>query len=132
MNIKRFAISSVVVFLLIMGMDQIIHGIILGEIYRSLSSIWRPDMMDFMWIMLATSAVLSIGFVYIFIKGRENKGIAEGVRYGAVMGLLFCGTGSFNQYVIYPVTLSLAVQWFVFGLIEFIIAGIAVSIIYKD
>lgn len=132
MNVKRFILASAVVFILFEAIDFVVHNIILMKAYMSLQSLWRPDMMDLMWLMLITTAVLSIGFTYIFIKGRENRGVAEGARFGVIMGLFYCGTGIFNQFVIYPVPLSLALQWFVYGMIEFVVAGIAVSLVYRD
>ncbi len=88
-------------------------------------------MMDKMWIMHLTSLFLSFLFVYIFTKGYEGKGVGEGVRYGLLIGLLMNGVGAFNQYVIYPVPFKLAVQWFIFGTLEFIIAGIITALIYR-
>ena len=131
MNIKRFIIAVIAVFVTFQVLDFIIHGQILSQEYRSLSQVWRPDMMSKMWIMVITSLIMSILFVYVFIKGYEKKGILEGLRYGLIIGLFMIGVGSFNQYVVYPVPFSLAVKWFIFGMIEFTVAGIIVSAIYK-
>ena len=70
-------------------------------------------------------------FVYIFIKGYEGKGVVEGVRYGFRIGILMNVMGMFNQYAVYPIPFTLAIQWFIFAMIEFIICGIIVSLIYK-
>jgi hypothetical protein len=35
-----------------------------------------------------------------------------------------------NQYVLYPIPASLAIRWFVFGLLEFCIYGILASKLY--
>ena len=55
----------------------------------------------------------------------------EGVRYGLIIGLFFLIPSAFGQYATYPIPFSLAVQWFVYGLIEFIIFGIIAAVIYK-
>ncbi|OHD64070.1 MAG: hypothetical protein A2176_08640 [Spirochaetes bacterium RBG_13_51_14] len=81
--------------------------------------------------MYLTDFALSILFTYIFTKGYENRGIMEGVRYGLIIGLLMDGIGSFGQYMVYPIPLTLALQWFVYGVIRFIILGIIVSLIYR-
>jgi hypothetical protein len=39
--------------------------------------------------------------------------------------------GMFGQYVMYPIPFSLSVQWFVFGMIEFAVAGIVAAAIYR-
>ncbi len=131
MNIKRFVYACIAVFVTFQVLDFIIHGIILGPTYESLKDVWRPDMMSKMWIMYITSLVLSLLFVYIFTKGYEGKGIAEGIRYGIIIGLLMNAVGMFSQYVVYPIPLSLAIQWFVFGMIEFLICGIVVALVYR-
>jgi len=81
-----------------------------------------------MWV---TSLVFSFGFVFIFTKGFEGKGMAEGIRYGLIMGIFVMFIGMFNQYATYPISLSLAIQWFIYGLIELMIAGAVTALIYK-
>ena len=129
MNLKRFVIASIVVFLAFEIINAIVHVGILGKVYESMD-IWRPDMMSKMWIMHAGQLILAFLFTYIFIKGYENKGIAEGVRYGIIIGL-FANIPAFYAYAMYPVTFSLCFQWFIYGTIEFIICGLIASAIYK-
>jgi len=131
MNIKRFIGASIAVFIAFQVFDFIIHGVILGSTYENLKDVWRPDMMSKMWIFYITSAILSFLFVYIFTKGYEGKGIGEGIRYGLLIGLLMNVVGMFNQYVVYPIPFSLALQWFIYGTIEFIACGIVAALIYK-
>ena len=131
MNIKRYFLAVLAVLVTIIVTNIIIHSFILMDTYTTLKQIWRPDMMDLMWIMYVTDIALAFLFVYIFTKGYENKGVLEGVRYGLIMGLLLDGLGSFGQYMVYPVPLSLAAQWFVYGVIRFVLLGIIVALIYR-
>jgi hypothetical protein len=39
--------------------------------------------------------------------------------------------GIFNQYAVYPVPFTLALQWFIYGMIEFVICGLIAAMIYK-
>lgn len=132
MNVKRFFLAALAVLVLIFALDFIIHGLILSSTYKALSNIWRPDMMSLIWIIYIGYFLFAIIFTYIFYKGFEDKGILEGIRYGFIIGILINGIGAFGQYVTYPIPLSLAIQWFIYGTIEYIICGIAVSLIYKD
>ena len=84
-----------------------------------------------MWILYLTGTIFSLLFVYIFTKGYEGKGIAEGAKYGLIIGLFVSLTGSYSQYVVYPLPYSLALKWFLYGTIELIVAGIVVALIYK-
>lgn len=130
MNVKRFVIASLFVFVAIEAIDVIIHMLIMSKQYQAIMSVWRPNMQNVMWIMHITALIMSFLFVYIFIKGYEGKGIIEGIRYGLIIGL-FMNIGAFNQYMIYPIPFVMALQWFIFGMIEFIILGIIASLIYK-
>jgi hypothetical protein len=130
MNVKKFILSLVAVLILLAGIDFVIHGLILSGTYKANAGIWRADMMKLMWLFYISYFIFALLFVYIFQKGFENKGIIEGVRYGIVMSLLLNGAGLIGQYVMYPIPLALAIQWFIYGSIEYIILGIAVSLIY--
>ena len=131
MNIRRFIGASIAVFVANQVTDPIIHGLVLGKTYETLNHIWRPEMMSKMWIMSVTSFIFAFLFVYIFTKGYENKGIVEGVRYGIIIGFFMNVVNMFNQYVVYPIPFTLVLQWFVFGMIQFIIYGIVAGLIYK-
>ena len=132
MNIKRFIWAGIAVFFTFQVLDLLFHGLILGRMYGALKEVWRPDMMSKMWILHVTCLFLSFMFVYIFSKNYEEKGIAEGARYGLIIGLLINVAGMFNQYAVYPIPFSLAIQWFIYAIIEFVICGIVASLIYKS
>ena len=132
MNIKKFVIASIVVFIVFEILNFIIHGPLLGSIYVETKSVWRPDMMDKMWIIHITNFIFSFLFVYIFTKGYENKGIVEGLRFGLIIGLLMNVVGMFNQYAVYPLPFSLAIQWFIYGIIQYVICGAVAASIYRE
>jgi len=130
MNTKKFIFASIAVFISGEILDFIIHGLILKGAYESLT-LWRADMNSLMWVMHVTSLIFAFLFVYIFTKGYESKGVMEGVRYGLLIGLIMTLTSSLGQYAMYPLPFRLIIQWFVFGMIEFIILGIVAAAIYK-
>lgn len=130
MNPKRFLLASIAVFVVFSALNMVIHGPILSASYEATMDIWRPDMMDLMWIMYITTALFSLLFVFIFIKGYENKGLMEGLRYGLLIGLIMSVMG-FNQYPIYPVPFMMALQWFIYGTIQITLCGMAASLVYK-
>lgn len=131
MNVKRFLLAALAVFVIFQVLDFVVHGLILSADYEATTQVWRPDMMEKMWIIYLTGLLLSLLFVYIFAKGYQGKGIMEGVRYGLVMGLLLAVVVNVNQYIVYPLPDGLLIKWILFGLIEIVVAGVAVSLIYK-
>ncbi len=131
MNIKRFFTGGLAIFIIFTIGDFIVHQLILGKVYMSMTNVWRQDMMSLMWIMYLSSFIFSYLMMFVFVKGYEGRGLLEGVRFGIIIGLMTVGAGSFYQFTIYPLPFSLIIQWFGFGLIEFILAGIAAAAIYK-
>ncbi len=132
MNNKTFWIGFVVIFVVMQAYGYVVHEVMLSDTYESLASMFRPqaEMMDMMWMMMLGSALILLLFCYIFTQGYEGKGVAEGVRYGALMGL-FISIPVADQYVVYPLPGDLAVIWFCVGVIGFIISGAIFAAIYK-
>src|SRR5262245_35702009 len=130
---KKLLIAFVAVLVVSQLCNYLVHGVWLSATYRSLASVWRPeaDMQSKMWIMFVTGAVFSFFFCYVFARGYEGKGIAEGARYGAIIGLFFSLPQAYNSYVIYPIPYSLALKWFLSGFVVFVVLGIVAAAVYK-
>ena len=133
MNVKRFVLAWVGVYVVYQILGFVIHTFILGDTYQSLASVWRPEaeMMSKMWIMFLTSAVWTVLFCYIFTRGYENKGVMEGVRYGLVIGLFVGIPFSYESYAIYPITIGLAHAWVILTVVISIVCGSVLAAIYK-
>jgi len=133
MNTKKWIITSLAVFVAAQILEFIIHYLILGGAYEATSHIWRPEaeMSQMMWLMWLTGLVWSFFFVYIFTKGYEGRGIMEGVRFGFIIGIFFSFPMSLGNYVTMPIPFSLAIYWFVYGVIEIVILGVLASLFYK-
>lgn len=133
MDTKKYVIASGVVFVVYEILSLLIHRVLLDGAYQATASVWRPEaeMHANFPIMLVTAFIISFLFVFIFAKGYEGKGIMEGVRYGLWIGLLMSIPMAFNSYATLPIPMSLAIKWFVYGVIRFIILGIVAAGIYK-
>jgi len=132
MNTKRFISAIIAVFTFVFIYEWILHGGLLAGIYESTPALWRTkaEMPRYMiWLMLG-QLVFTIMFCYIFLKGYENKGLMEGVRYGILIGLLFIGPDMIF-YAVQPLPVNLVVYWCIGGLIEMTIAGVILAAIYK-
>ena len=86
---------------------------------------------SFMQNVGAAALILLFVFCYIFTQGREGTGVMEGVRYGALIGVLVALPTSVDAFVIYPITEQLSVIWFVSTVVTMMIAGALFSAIYK-
>lgn len=129
---KKVWVGFAAVFVGMAVTDYLIHGVILSSMYESepLKNLWRPDMMNKMWIFYVTYVIMSFFFTLIFSKGYEGKGIPEGVRYGLYVGFLMATPMAYASYVMYPIPYSLAMQWFIYGMVQYIILGIIVAVVF--
>ena len=127
---KKLLLGWLAVFVALSVLDYLIHGLILSSTYEQLKEVFRPDMMDKMWIYSLVAAITSFFFVLIYSKGYEGKGIMEGVRYGLYVGAMLSTGMAYGSYASYAIPYSLAIQWFLFGMAEYVVAGVVVSLIY--
>jgi len=132
MNVKRFLLAALAVFVTFQILDFIIHMQLLSADYEASAELWRPNMMDLMWVNYVTGVLLSLFFSYVFARGYEGKGIMEGLRYGIIFGVGYHFVQLFSQYFVYPIPDALLLKWMAFGFVEFVIAGIVVSLVYKS
>ncbi len=133
MNVQRFAIGSVVVFVFIAVYEWIFHGILLHDMYMQTVSLWRSEaemQSNFHWLVLG-QLFLAVMFCFIFTKGYENKGLAEGLRYGVLIGLLVFIGRNLIMYAVQPLPAKLVIMWIVGGIIEMAIAGLILAAIYR-
>lgn len=130
---KKFWIGTITVFIGMAVLNIIVHGVLLSSAYQTepYRSVMRPEseMNSMMWIYYVVYIVQSFFFTLIFLKGYEGKGVMEGVRYGSYMGMLMATPMAYASYAMYPMPYSLAFQWFIYGIIQYILLGIILAIV---
>jgi hypothetical protein len=135
MNTKKFLITFIVVFVLLMLTGYIIHGAILASNYQmdEVKAAFRPEaeMNSNMWLIWITDLIWAFFFTFFFVKGYEGRGIMEGLRFGFYMGIFRSLVDSMQGYAVTPIPFSLALQWFVLGMIQMLILGLAAALLYK-
>ncbi len=131
MNWKRFLMAGLVTYVVVQAMDFIFNEVFMKSVNESLKSLWRPNMMSRIWVTYVVGVLVTFLFTYIFIKGREGKGIAEGVRYGIIMWLFVSVPMNVSLWVFLPISYVIILRWMLFGLLEMLVAGILVAVIYK-
>ncbi|HLT90999.1 MAG TPA: hypothetical protein VKZ85_08655 [Woeseiaceae bacterium] len=131
---KTFWVAFVVVYVVLQVIGFLVHAVWLDDTYAALhGTVFRSEeeFSGMMWMMFVSSIVLVFLFCYIFTRGYEGRGIGEGIRYGLLLGVFFSVPMSLDAYVAYPLPLDLVITWFVTGLVNFVIGGILLSLIYK-
>ena len=131
MNIKSFAITVLVVWIVFNILATILNVVILN--WDIMPGARPSDMMGAMeYVFISLGAlVFSVFFTLIFVKGQEGKGIAEGVRYGLYVGLLIYLTEFLMNYatVAMPPSLLWGYHWGM--MVISVVLGITAAVIYK-
>ena len=127
---KKVWMGFIAVFITMEILSFVVNYLILGSTYEANKTLWRADMNSMMWIYHVITLVGSFFFTFIFSKGYEGKGIAEGVRYGAYIGIWMSLGMAYGTYAMIDIPYSLALQWFIYGIIEYIIAGMVLAMVY--
>ena len=88
MNIKRFCFAVLAVFGFVFLFEFLVHGMLLKGLYEETASLWRPQEDYNMMHMVLMQIAFSATAVFFFTRHYENKGVGEGVRFGAYLGLV--------------------------------------------
>ncbi len=136
MNTKRWLLASVAVVVVMGVLEFLIHGVLLSDIYRQTASVWRSEaeMRQMMWVFWAGILVFAPFFALIYVKGyeKDKPGLGQGFRYGLYVGAMLSVMNSFGWYVLLPIPLALAFYWFLAIPVEFIAAGVAAGLVYRE
>jgi hypothetical protein len=134
MNFPRVAIAAVVSWVVYLGVSFLVHAVLLRNIYLQHMASMRPE--------AEANAILPIGFgfaligffafAYAYAKGYEGgSGSQEGIRFGVIVGILLCCFGTIWDYMVWPVSPTLASLWMVDYIVEFALYGLIVGVLYK-
>lgn len=135
MTLRRIAVPALVAWLVDSVYGFVVFGVMLDSDFAPYRpSVFRPvEAMNSMMPMMFVSSL--IGFVavaYIFAKGHDGgSGVKEGFWFGVVLGSLFTFLVSVPMYAIYNIGPALAGKVVIAGLIEMVIAGIVLGLVYK-
>ncbi len=131
MNWKRVILAGIIIYVVFQGLGFIMDNVLLKNDYDQLKNVWRQNMMSRIWVLYVVGLLVAFLFAYIFVKGREAKGIQEGVRFGIIIWLFTVVPFNIEIWVIFPIPYTLILKWLLFGLLTSLIGGILAAVIYK-
>jgi len=125
MNNKTFWLGFLAIYVAWQILAYLTHNVLLAEHYEVQSSVFRPaaERRDMAWMLYASSAAFLFLFCQVFALANETRSVAEGMRFGLLLGLFFSIPAVVDNYVLYPITPAIAGLWFMAGVISFVIAG---------
>lgn len=128
---KRFLLSVVVVFALLMVFGFIVHGLLLAKDYAPITpTIIRGDAdgMKHMPYMAAAQLIFAFAFVWIYLRGKENKPfMAQGLRFGMIMAALTVIPKFLIYFAVEPLDPVLVAKQIIFDSIMTVILGVVVA-----
>jgi uncharacterized PurR-regulated membrane protein YhhQ (DUF165 family) len=131
MNWKRFCLASLAAYIFVQAADLLVNSVFMKSDVESYKELWRPNMTSRLWVMYVIGVLVAVLFTYIFVKGREGKGVPEGIRYGLLIWLFVQVPMSASMWVLLPISYRVMLKGLIYGLFETIVAGILVAVIYK-
>ncbi|MEO8045471.1 MAG: hypothetical protein ABI674_11260 [Spartobacteria bacterium] len=133
MNIQRLLLTVVVAFVFIFATDFAIHAIWLKPAYEATKELWRSEAemgARFPW-MLGAQLLVAIVFVTIWALGfAERGGLGLALGYGLLIGVIVQAT-TIITYVVSPLPADIAVKWIASGLVQSMLLGLIVGLVYK-
>ncbi len=133
MNIKRYFLSGLAVFVFFFLAEFLIHAVYLSGPYEAVPNLLRAegDKSGFFARLTIAYLILALAFAYIFTRGYQGRGIREGARYGVLIWLVAALPTSLVDYAVQPWPASIVGTWIVASLIEMVVAGVLLSLIYR-
>ncbi len=133
MNVTKYWIASLAaaVWLLLYGF--VANVIVLGGFWEAHTSpgLMRPEDQQIMWAVIVSCLLQGLALGFIFTRGYENKGIAEGLRFGVLIAW-FVAALYLLFYALQPWdNVSTAVTIVTDG-IMYVGAGVVLALLYKQ
>lgn len=130
MDLKRLTLAVAVLFMFALIWNGIVHMVLLQEANLALEGIARPATERNMALGMLLTAGIALLFVYSYAACARSGGLKGGLLHGLWFGLLAGLLVDLNQFLIYPLPATLALGWFLFGLVEFCIYGLLTALLY--
>lgn len=133
MNVKRYVLGSIAVFVFVFLAEFVFHGMIMKDAYLAHMDLLRPESESTAYLpfMMLGFLILAFGFCFIFINGYEGKGVAEGLRYGLYAAIAFGVSAHLINYAVFPLPKNWVVSWIVGESVIIMLAGALIAMIYK-
>lgn len=128
---KQFILSVVVLFIVTFAFGFLIHGVLLGDDYKALTNLMRPEeeQMSLFHFMALAHLFIAIGLTWVYRMGRETdkdwKG--QGARFGIAVALLAVIPTYMIYYVVQQTPEALAIKQISFETVGLVITGMVTA-----
>jgi len=134
MNHKKclisYAISTLVTFAVLWGLEFLVHGVILSGDYKAIAQIYRPeaDMCHYLPYMLLSFLILSAAAVWAYDHGKkETPFLGQGVRFGLGLAFLTVVPEALLYYSLQPLGCALVMKQILLGVLQMVVLGVVIA-----
>ena len=127
---RKFWISAVVAFVMLMVLGYIVHNNLLAADYAKLSAMMRSqaDMQAKLIYIVIAHVSAALAMTWIYVKGRENRPwLAQGIRYGIAVVLLAVVPVYLIYHAVTPTPLDVAIKQIIYDGISFVLVAVAIA-----
>jgi hypothetical protein len=121
-------------FLAHFAVGFVVIGLFLKDAYRPYAEVYRPaeEIQKVFPIGMAATFVAVLVLAVMYAKGYEGKsGLAEGARFGLLVGVFSDCAFVFHNYVNLRIGLRLTLGQAAAYLVEWLVVGIVIGLVYK-
>ncbi len=136
MNLLRIGLAALGAFAAYFLVGGLAFGLIpsLKSEFLKYPAVYRPQegQMSHMPVGMAAMflAIVALALIYAMLY-QSGYGVAEGARFGALIGVFAIGSFVVHNYVNLNIGLKLTLQQIVVYFVEWVVVGIVISLIYK-
>ncbi len=132
MKFIKPTLSVFLVFLSFMLTDFIIHGYILMSAYNETASLWRPQTEMKVGLIELVNLLISIAICCSYNYFITNKTLKNTLLYTFTIGFVMAISAGYITYATMPITQFIAFTWFAGIIIQKLIAGMILYVIYRN
>ena len=134
MNYTRILVAAVVATIVDACYGFVVYGNLLTPQFAAHPGVYRGPQAGaaYMPVLFGGILIAMLAASFIYAKGYEGgSGAAEGLRFGIVLGLLAVGYSAMVNYAILNIGRRLATSMMWAALVEWILAGVVIGLMYK-
>ncbi|NIR95756.1 MAG: hypothetical protein GWO08_19595 [Gammaproteobacteria bacterium] len=129
---KKIIYAVVAVFITWGVLDALIHSVILSSAYKATEQLWRKPEEFKQGVMLLTTLITAIVFVYIYARYVATKTLGTGIGYGLLFGIGFGVSMGYGSYSVMPIPYYMAFTWFLGTVVEGTVAGVWLGLMFRE
>ena len=130
---KRFFIGWLALYAFNGFSGYLIHHVLLGSTYNEIASSLHADVQNRLWAFILISLSGSFFLTWFYSEWRKGNSLSEGLKYGVLIGIWMTFNEYFSAYASSnAIPLWLAMTWISLGLVQYVICGVILALIYRN